>query len=78
MITLARIELRKLTTTPALYVSAGIVALFTVLSVAAGIMLAGAAGHARARVGAQCHQDAVDRRPELDGHARAGHTGHCR
>ena len=44
MITLARIELRKLTTTPALYVSAGIVALFTVLSVAAGIMLAGQQG----------------------------------
>jgi ABC-type transport system involved in multi-copper enzyme maturation permease subunit len=44
MITLARIELRKLTTTPALYVSAGIVALFTVVSVAAGIMLAGQQG----------------------------------
>ena len=44
MITLARIELRKLTTTPALYVSAGIVALFTVLSVAAGILLGGQQG----------------------------------
>jgi len=44
MITLARIELRKLTTTPAMYVSAGIVALFTVLSVAAGILLAGQQG----------------------------------
>jgi hypothetical protein len=47
MITLARIELRKLTTTPALYVSAGIVALFTVLSVAAGILLAGQQGTPR-------------------------------
>ena len=47
MITLARIELRKLTTTPALYVSAGIVALFTVLSVGAGIMLAGQQGTPR-------------------------------
>lgn len=41
MIALARIEMRKLTTTPALYVAAGIIAVLTVASVAAGIMLAG-------------------------------------
>ncbi len=41
MITLVGTEFRKLTSTPALYVAAGITCALTVLSVVAGVMLAG-------------------------------------
>jgi ABC-type transport system involved in multi-copper enzyme maturation permease subunit len=44
MITLARIELRKLSTTPALYVSVALTAALSVASVVSGILLAGRSG----------------------------------
>jgi ABC-2 type transport system permease protein len=44
MITLARIELRKLLTTPAAYVSLAITVVLTALSVGVGVMLAGVSG----------------------------------
>ena len=44
MITLARIELRKLLTTPAAYVSLAITIVLTALSVGVGVMLAGVSG----------------------------------
>lgn len=44
MITLARIELRKLATTPALYVSMALTAALSVASVLSGILLAGRSG----------------------------------